>query len=508
MTGHTRPAAHREPRLHLPRLALSLAGAALLAACAGVPTAISDKMPAIPFMDAKPTMTIMDRMRAEDVIAKAAAAKAVAPTTAAKPPPDPSVDLNNRRVSSYIVPSPGLTAYLNRLLAQIKQVSPRPDLPAHVYAVFDHALVADTTPAGNIFISLGWLRTVESEDELIALMAHEYGHLALHHYDFDEIANSQKRLKLLSTGFFLARQMMDKGSTNVVLSLGDTDKLKTQENLIQVMDAVIHPGWKRAQELDADKYALDTMVLLKRARPGMNDFFARIETQEQADKLALASAVASQPAKDKFSWQDVLQAGLTHLKADTHPPAADRVLAVDNYGELFYPADSKAVRIKKNMGALSKVVAENKVLFDNYETARSAQLKLTAGNVKEATVLARQSLSGPTARHAYPLVQLYQAQLRAGAMKDAERTWNLIKVAEDPTWFEYEVYMAHTTDSQKVKDANYELGYQKFQQAPVLQASRIAYYRKAGNAQMASQLMIACTARTPEYRDDCEKSLK
>ncbi|MBC7413488.1 MAG: M48 family metalloprotease [Herminiimonas sp.] len=495
--------------------AVTLSLGVLLAGCAAVPTTISDKMPAIPGFTPKQDKTIVERLRAEDAADKVRPAPATPPTA----PPDPLADLDNRRIYSYIVPSPPLSAYLNGLLQRVRQASPRPDLPAHVYALYDNTLVADTTPAGNIFLSLGWLKQVESEDELLAVLAHEYGHIALHHYDFDEIANNQKRLKLLSTGFFVLRQVVNTGNASATLTKGDTDRLKTQENLIQVMDAVIHPGWKRAQELDADKYALDTLMQMKRAPKGLTDFFEHVDAQDTTMKLAAEKAAketiktpdpaaAAAAAAAKFSWGDLLDPLLVQLKSATHPSAAERSLSIDTYRDLFYPTASQPVRIRPDMGGLAKVRTENKQLFANYEKAREAEIKLKNGDAKEALKLARLAASGPTAKHAYPLAQQFQAQMTLRQTKDADATFNLITRADDPTWKEYDFYLEHSQADQKAKDGMMEAGFQKFHEAPTLQAARIAYYKKSGNLKLANQLVITCTARTPDYRDGCEKSLK
>ena len=483
---------------------------ALLGGCGAIPTALTDKIPNIPGVAAKQDKTVVDRMRAEDLAEKA---KPVATPAPAAAPPDPAADLDNRRIYSYIVPSPPLSAYLNRLLTQVKQASPRPDLPARVVPIYDHSLVADTTPAGNIFISLGWIKNVESEDELIALIAHEYGHLALHHYNFDEIANNQKRLKLLSTGFFVLRERFSTGNANATLSAGDSARLKTQENLIQLMDAVIHPGWKRAQELDADKYAFDTLAQLKRAPKGLTDLFERIDAQDvtmkkQAELDAKDKLKVPAPIDANFRWTDLIDPLLLQLKSDTHPSVEDRTLSIDTYRDLFYPNNGQAARTRIDKGGLTKVRTDNSQLFANYEKAREAAIKLNNNDPKGALILARQAASGPTARHAYPLAQQFQAQWALGQTKEADGTFNLITRAEDPTWKEYAFFLEHSSASQKAKDAMMEAGFQKFHEAPLLQAARIAYYKKNGNLTMANQLVVTCTARTPDYRDGCEKSLK
>ena len=44
-----------------------------------------------------------------------------------------------------------------------------------------------STPDGNIYIAMQWLRSVDSEDELAAIIAHETSHVLLHHHSSDMV---------------------------------------------------------------------------------------------------------------------------------------------------------------------------------------------------------------------------------------------------------------------------------------------------------------------------------
>lgn len=55
------------------------------------------------------------------------------------------------------------------------------------------ALSAYATGAGNIYLSLPWLDSVESDDELVALLSHEFGHISLHYHQLGGAVHLQKQ---------------------------------------------------------------------------------------------------------------------------------------------------------------------------------------------------------------------------------------------------------------------------------------------------------------------------
>src|SRR5690606_35396354 len=67
---------------------------------------------------------------------------------------------------------------------RIKVAAGVPEWPGKVYILATSDMNATATGAGNIYISLAWLDNAESEDEIVALLSHEFAHIYLH---FDKL---------------------------------------------------------------------------------------------------------------------------------------------------------------------------------------------------------------------------------------------------------------------------------------------------------------------------------
>ncbi|MFW8188810.1 M48 family metalloprotease, partial [Klebsiella pneumoniae] len=63
------------------------------------------------------------------------------------------------------------------------------------------------TGAGNIYLSIGWLSSAESEDEIVAILSHEFGHIYLDYHQL-EAANttSDQVATLAALGVALAQK--------------------------------------------------------------------------------------------------------------------------------------------------------------------------------------------------------------------------------------------------------------------------------------------------------------
>ena len=89
-----------------------------------------------------------------------------------------SVTLAIQRSSGYgLVAAPKLNAYVIRVLRRVVAASPIPDLDVQAFVRAESGFGADSTADGSIYINIGLLQDIESEDELAAVLAHEFAHI-------------------------------------------------------------------------------------------------------------------------------------------------------------------------------------------------------------------------------------------------------------------------------------------------------------------------------------------
>lgn len=182
-----------------------------------------------------------------------------------------------------IVPHPRLEADLNAVLQDIQRALPSAPPAARVYATPDPAFRAYATADGAIFIAAGILQSLESRDELAALIAHEYAHVVLGH------SGTSKAREL-------ARVAQGVGSVYLALRHGQVRDMDLSSALVR--DVVLHssliealqggmlPARTRQHELDADLLATDLLVRAGYNPAAMVDFLDKLDTWEAARQAA------------------------------------------------------------------------------------------------------------------------------------------------------------------------------------------------------------------------------
>lgn len=181
---------------------------------------------------------------------------------------DPSFEKSIGQTFSAAIPSPTLPqaketqVYLQDLIAELRlqNLSSRP--PVKVHLLDTETVNAAALPGGEIIVTTGLLDFVQSENELAFVLAHELGHHQYRH-PIRRLGRSLLWTTLLS--------LVGLGNQNSV-GLGEAIP-----GLSQITD--LH--FSRAQELEADEYALEAVVRHYKHGGQALDFFTRITTLNQ-----------------------------------------------------------------------------------------------------------------------------------------------------------------------------------------------------------------------------------
>lgn len=357
------------------------------------------------------------------------------PKASARDWPNAKYDELNQRAKGYgLARIPGLKAYLDGLLVKIKKQSGVPDWPGEVFILATSSLEAYATAAGNIYISPSWVSAAESEDELVALLGHEFGHVYLHYHQLEgAIQDADQMAQLAAIGFALAKK------TGQVAGWSSLDSLLLGYVATRDLGSA---AWGRDQESAADTFGLNVSLGLGYSYDyGMKVFLERLaswesvnEERQQAEKAQLLEMVKQQ-ARDSALGQSgnnnvlaqplaELNAGMTGLlhqgseslkggwgaATTKHPQILARIdaiaLAVEplpasviSHAPIVDPL-TRAVRVKDTGAALR-----------NYRLAAEA---IETKDAAKAFQLANEAASGPTATHALPLMALYRVRSLSG----------------------------------------------------------------------------------------------
>lgn len=346
--------------------------------------------------------------------------------------PDQAQDVLNQRARNYgLVNAPDLQRYLNSLYARVKSQAGVADWPGAVYLLADESLNAYATGAGNIYLSLPWLSSVESEDELVALLSHEFGHVYLHYHELEgAIAGADMAAGAVGVGVALVHKTGQVSGWN---------KLDSLVAVYTVAKGVATTMYGRSQESAADHFGLNLSLKMGYSyEHGMKVFLERIASWEESNDLlkvraqdqqiaALrkdAIAKAAKPAAGQGAVQQKVAQSTGELSAgigstlqqlsfdlertmgkmrSDHPEITARIdalaLAMDAAPAL--QADRQAVVAPLSAARKNKRTAAT---ISNYTLAFKA---MGAPKDPASLAAARAAITGPTATHAVPLLALY-----------------------------------------------------------------------------------------------------
>lgn len=162
-------------------------------------------------------------------------------------------------VSTYtILEDEELTEYLNLVGNTVAANSDKPDIPAgYHFGVLDTKDInAFACPGGIVFVSKGLIDTLDSEDELAAVLAHEIAHI--NNRDGITSIEDSRKTSVLST-ILLEPFRFAASLTPLHLSSFSGAYLHSVDS---VVDTVSVKGYDKEQELKAD---IDALTYLQRA---------------------------------------------------------------------------------------------------------------------------------------------------------------------------------------------------------------------------------------------------
>ncbi|WP_315126925.1 M48 family metalloprotease [Comamonas antarctica] len=464
------------------------------------------------------------------------------PAPEARAWPDPQQDVINQRARGFgLVHAPEAQRYLNGLLARIKAAALVPDWPGEVYLLAQSSLSAYATAAGNIYVSLPWLQSVQSEDELVALLAHEFGHIYLHYHSLEgAIAGADTAAGFASLGLGIAYKTAQATGWNQVDTLqasyalgktlttalyGQTQEGAADRFALHVTHRLGYSyehgakaflerqaGWEQQNETlelqkqEALKQALQasTIERARRTAPQSNNAVSTALNDASANLQAGINGGLNQASFDLSRWIGKL--------TSAHPETVKRQDSLAEIAER-YPevAEDRAPTQAPLQAALAQ--KRTQLILKNYQAAYKA---MEAPQSPGAVALARQAASGPTATHAVPLFALYSAaSAQPGAVRGLPRDLGSLFEANfnsetDRAWALYTERSTRLKESGQ-RDASKKLlerGLQHFAVAEETMPYAVRFYGEVDGWERAKQQAQQCRQRFPRVAGRCDSAAR
>lgn len=195
--------------------------------------------------------------------------------------------VERQRWAYGVMRHPQLDGALDQMVQELRRAAGSRAPVARVYVIPDPTFQAYAAEDGSIFVAAGMLRSLESRDEVVALLAHEYAHVLRRHPGKSALETAK------GVGAGLTSLYLDRQYANVSASRPSTDYMRhalMRETAMQSVQAGIVPTRARSQEDEADLMGTDLMVAAGYNPIGMMDLLGRMALWERQRARAGTSA--------------------------------------------------------------------------------------------------------------------------------------------------------------------------------------------------------------------------
>jgi hypothetical protein len=474
--------------------------------------------------------------------------------------PDIKLDLMNARADGWgLVPMPEMEAYLNGLLATIKKTAGTPNYPGSVHIISETGLNANSSAGGNIFVSIGWLQSAESEDEIFAILSHEFGHIYLnHHAIFDARTAGDTSLAIVSLAWTVTNKSPTSNTWTGVDNIAVVQTLGTR---------VLFPAWQRSVEEQADRFGATISLRCGYSYvDGFKAFFERViaydqdakarrqklrEKQLQAGREKAGQQAAAQartqpiaPAVGGGAAQTVnqltsigelrdavsqytsaragAQASVAENLFDARAVIDDQISAQletlhDDHGDPAAREDNLTALVRPMLGdklpdartepwTAARKRGSTPLILAHYKSISDMQDLQATGNYSQALQVALTVASGPTADHAYPVFLLSNMMtLSRSAPPDTQAQVLRRNLASRDRSWAVQTNLANRIGQKDPKQGEAFLlqQFDYFGRTSVTWPNVISWYREHGDINRAKQLATTCWTEHPEMRAAC-----
>jgi beta-barrel assembly-enhancing protease len=406
-----------------------------------------------------------------------------------------------------LVRSASLEQYLNELRGLLILPSGKTEVPGRVVILADPSFAAFSTPDGNVYVSMGALETLDSEDEVAAILAHELSHVLLKHHTSDLIDDMQKKgLALYEIG--VAAKSQFAGSTTA--TKGDARNLLIANVATEATDKLMLPAWSRGQEREADLLGLDLLVESKHSPPAMISMLEKLQAWESANTESEERFLERMKRASQRDVNETLGLGYQKLVSGVsvnHPKTAERIADTAQYLERHY--GSRELPDPKT-GPWKAVMDRPDVaqIVRNYRQAFSAKRLLDQGKAQEAYAAARTAATGRTATDAYPNWILARSAAALGRQTEALDALRRAVGSTEPVAQVYEelILTQERTGNVTVALDWTDRASKTFGGASRWTPHKIRLLRKAGRVAEAGTLALNCSVSTPDWKRPCQEA--
>lgn len=185
--------------------------------------------------------------------------------------------LHSPRLAYGLVQAPELQQLIDPVLQQLRQAAGTAAPEAQVHITADPAFSAYALGGGHIFLAAGLLSNLDSQDELAAVLAHEYVHVWRGHTG----QTTSERLQAAFTGLSALYLDTRHGANAVERNNPDASFVRhvlLREAAMRSLQSGVIPQHSRQQEEEADREGVELMRRAGFNPSAMVDFLDKLES--------------------------------------------------------------------------------------------------------------------------------------------------------------------------------------------------------------------------------------
>jgi beta-barrel assembly-enhancing protease len=405
------------------------------------------------------------------------------------------------------VRSAALEQYLNETRARLISSTGKTQVPGRVMILAESGFVGFSTADGNVYLAMGLLESLESADEVAAILAHETSHVLLKHHTSDVIGDMQKKGQALYEIGVGAKTQL---SGRTTLAKGDAKTLQQVQLATDATDKVVLPAWTRTQEREADLLGVDLLVETGQSPPAMVSMLEKLQAWEKA------TAETEQAFWDRMtqaSQRNVNEAvGVAYQKllstvSMNHPKTEERISDTAQYYDRHYGsrelpepkvAPWKALRARPEVAAAMK----------SYRQAFEAKKLLDQGKLPEANTMARAALATRPTTDAYPNWVFAKTAFALGRQREGLEALRRAVNSSEPVPNVYEELILANEGAGHLPVALSwtDQASKAFAGAPRWTPHKIRLLRKTGRVAEANTLALDCSLNAPDFKRLCQEA--
>jgi predicted Zn-dependent protease len=183
--------------------------------------------------------------------------------------------------------NPEIMKYVNLVGNVLAINAGRPELEFHFAVLNTDEINGYAAPGGYIFLTRGAIANMQDESELAGALAHEIGHVVEKHAVKELNIKGQEKTSVSNLAMLIG------GSS-------DSARVAFSQAVDKALDLLFKDGYKRADEIQADRDAVLFCALSGYAPIGLSRYFARIDKVKGKQTEIIDKTHPS--FKDRIAW--------------------------------------------------------------------------------------------------------------------------------------------------------------------------------------------------------------